>query len=210
MSIQRILWTGLFVFCVYAPDGQAAGPKAKEKEDITDVSVKFIQGLGDKATKLLTSPTITDEERDNRFKMLFKENFAVEGIGRFVLARYWKRATKEEKTEFLELFKEMVTDTYAARFGQYKQEKFEISKTRGKGDGGVLVMSNIIRSEGNKPITVHWLVYKLKGELKVFDVIVEGISLGVTQRSEYGAIIQRQGGKIEGLLAELRKKLGKK
>jgi phospholipid transport system substrate-binding protein len=63
-------------------------------------------------------------------------------------------------------------------------------------------------TDGSK-IPIHWRV-RGKGDYKIVDVLVEGVSMAITQRDEFAAIIQQRDGKVEGLLKALRKKTSKK
>lgn len=166
---------------------------------------EFIIDLGDEAISLLTSKTITEAERKERFKKLFREHFSTDAIARFSLGRYWRQATDSEKKDYLSLFDDSVADSYASKFSQYNHDdQFIVSSTRTIKDGGVKVYS-LIKTE-DSPINVIWLVYKTDTGYKIFDVILEGVSMSVTQRSEYSSIIQRSGGKVSGLIDALRNK----
>ena len=62
-------------------------------------------------------------------------------------------------------------------------------------------MSQITHPDASQPTTIDWRVRQQDGKMGVIDVIVEGISLSVTQRQEYASVIQNSGGQIDGLLA---------
>lgn len=124
-------------------------------------------------------------------------------IGRFSLGRYWRVATAEEQKRYLELFRDMVVDVYSSRFSEYKGEKVEVRSSRAEGKTDVLVTSFIVPDGGGPEIQVDWRVRHKNNRYKVIDVIVEGVSMGVTQRSDFASVIQRGGGKVEVLLAHL-------
>ena len=94
---------------------------------------------------------------------------------------------------------------YVNRFEKYSGETLTVTKTVVKKAGDVIVFTQISRSEGVKPINVDWRVRTDKGEYKIVDVIVEGISMGQTQRSEFASVIRQTGGKVKGLIEKLRK-----
>ena len=71
---------------------------------------------------------------------------------------------------------------------------------------GSLVSSEIVRPNGAPPAKVDWLLTEHDGAYKISDVIVEGVSMAVTQRSEFASVIQRHGGQVEGLITALRQK----
>ena len=166
---------------------------------------RFIESLADKAIAALTVPSISRDERVTRFRRLLGEHFAVKTIGRWVLGRYWNAATAAEREEFLHLFEDLIVATYVDRFTNYSGETLTILKTVAASDVDALVYSRITRPAGGDPINVTWRVRGEDTNLKIVDVMVEGISMGLTQRSEFGSVLRRNGGTIEGLLATLRK-----
>lgn len=178
-----------------------------ETEIPQEAYLQFVRQLGDDAIATLTSKEISEEERKIRFEKVFNESFAVKSIAQFVLGHYRRRATTAEKAEFLSLFKRTISDIYASRFRKYTNETFNISYARPLGKKGMRVRSEILRA-GAAPVVVEWKIYKTKqGTLKVFDVIVERISMSTTQRAEFASIIQQNGGTVSGLNAALLKKL---
>jgi len=93
----------------------------------TDTSVKFINDLSNKAISTLADKSISTEARRAEFRTLFREGFAVNGIARFVAGRYWRSASENERTEYLELFEDVIVNTWADRFSQYSGQKFEVT-----------------------------------------------------------------------------------
>ena len=71
---------------------------------------------------------------------------------------------------------------------------------------GAIVASEIIRPSGAPPVKVEWRLTDQHGTYKIRDVAVDGISMAVTQRSEFASVIQRNGGQVQGLIAMLRDK----
>ncbi|MCC7275171.1 MAG: ABC transporter substrate-binding protein [Alphaproteobacteria bacterium] len=162
----------------------------------------LIETLGDKAIKSLTG-NVPRAEREQRFQTLLRDGFDVEAIGRFTLGRYWRQATPEQQAEYLKLFERFIVQAYAARFAEYTGEQFRVTGERPDGDV-VLVQSEIFKA-GAPPTKVEWRVAHNSAP-KIVDVVVEGVSMAVTQRSEFAAVIQRSGGSVDGLLAALRSK----
>ena len=79
--------------------------------------------------------------------------------------------------------------------------------SRPDGDGAI-VSSQILRPAGSAPIKVDWRLTGRNGIYKISDVSVDGISMAVTQRSEFASVIQHNGGQLQGLIAMLREKTG--
>ena len=166
----------------------------------------FIESLAGDAVRSLTTGEISRGERIQRFRKLFNQRFAVKAIGKWVLGRYWKRATESQRSEYQKLFENLMVVTYVDRFARYAGESLKVTKVlAGKGGQGT-VFSEIRDPAEDTPVRVDWRVASDGKVFKVVDVVVEGSSLSNTLRSEFASIIRRNGGKIAGLLDELRKK----
>jgi phospholipid transport system substrate-binding protein len=185
--------------------GFAAVPRPASAQAANDAQ-QLVSKLSDDAIKLLTGKELAEQERYKRFRELLKQNFDLPVMGRFVLGRYWRDATDQERQDYLKLFEDLIVATYAQRFADYKGESFKILGSQPEADKGVLVQSQITRLDPPQPIKVDWRVVKGEPGLRIVDVVVEGVSLSVTQRSEFASVIQRNGGKIAGLLEALRSK----
>lgn len=169
---------------------------------------EFIENLAEEAVNALSEPDITREEREARFKKLLSDHFAVTTIGQWVLGRYWRTATLEERKEFLVLFEELLVVTYVNRFQRYSGESLSVEKTLvDEKSGDAVVFSQLNRPDGSPVVSVGWRL-RSKGEtFKIVDVLVEGVSMGQTQRSEFASVIRKHGGKVGGFLAELRERV---
>ncbi len=164
---------------------------------------KFIGDMATRGLKFLADPNLSHEQKISSFRTLLNDSFDLETIGRFVLGRYWKTSTEAQRQEYLTLFRKMVVEVYAKRFGDYKGQKFETRGARADGDKDTIVTSYIIPGSGPE-VQVDWRVRYKNGKYKIVDVIVEGVSMSVTQRSDFAAVIQRGGGDVSVLLAHLR------
>lgn len=166
----------------------------------------FMKEIGEKVISLLTNKSISDKERADQFREILETKFNGKSIAKFVLGKYWKQAAEEEKEKFLQLFKETTVAAYATRFKEYSSEKFEILSCRSESDGGVMVMSRIIRPNG-QVIPIDWKIFEKDGELRIYDVSLEGISMSITQRSEFSSVIQKGGGQVQAIIQALEKKV---
>jgi len=166
--------------------------------------VALINDLGNRAIAVL-GKNASPSQREARFRELFNEDFDVPVIARFVLGRYWRLATPEQRREFVRLFNEYTVLAYSNRFAEYSGETLKVTGSRPDGEGSV-VMSEIVRSNG-APAKVDWRLSRTDGTYKITDVIVDGISMAVTQRSEFASVIQRHGGQVQGLLTLLQQKI---
>ncbi len=161
----------------------------------------FIRQLGDQAIAALRAPGASLEAREAQFRKLLSEGFDLAFIGRFVLGRYWRQATPEQRTDYMALFSEYVLQTYSSRLGGYAGETMAILSERPAGTKDMLVSTRIERPSG-PPILADWRVRTSGERYRVIDIMVEGVSMVVTQRSEFAAVVQRHG--LQGLIEVLR------
>jgi len=167
----------------------------------------FVQSLADEAIKSLAIDGVEQEERVKRFRVLLNKHFDVPAIGRWVLGRYWRKASKEQRADYMGLFEDLIIATYVNQFTGLSGEVLEVTESiTNKGKKDAIVRSEILRPKGQPPVKIDWRVRAPKGEFKIVDVVVEGVSMSQTQRSEFGSVIKREGGDLDGLLTALRKK----
>ncbi len=173
-------------------------------EALKENAYEFISNLMTQGVSILENENISDKQQQKKFSELLHNNFDMKTIARFSLGRYWRTSSKSEQKEYLKLFEDMIIEVYSRRFSDYNGQKVAVVSARDAGKSDVLVSSTITPETGSK-IDVEWRVRKKKnGKLKVIDVIVEGVSMSMTQRSDFASVIQRGGGKVEVLLAHLR------
>ena len=172
-----------------------------------DDARKFVDNLGENAISSLTGSTLSGQERASRFRAFLVADFDMLGISKFVLGRYWKIATPDQQTEFQKLLEDLLTQSYAKTFAQYAGEKFKVTGAHGNDDGSMLVNSSVDRPNGDI-IRLDWRVEDKSGTTKIIDLLVEGVSLRTTHRSDFASAIQSNGGTVAGLLDALRQKVG--
>lgn len=169
---------------------------------------KFIQNLGDQAISILSDKSLSVEARDTKFRDMLHNSFDLRTIGRFVIGRNWAAATPEQQEDYMKLFEALVVKTYSDRFALYTGEGFKVRSSTPESEKDTVVNSEITRPDGGKGTEVTWRVRKKDGKLGILDVVVEGVSMSVTQRQEYTAVLDRNGGDFNGLLKVMREKLG--
>lgn len=164
----------------------------------------FISNMGNQALAMLSRPA-SSAQRAREFRSLFHRDFDVPQIARFVLGPYWRAATPMQQQEFMHLFENYVALAYSTRLSQYSGSRLVVTGSRPI-PGGAVVDSRVARPSGGPPVAIEWRLTRYDGSYRIYDVVVDGVSMAVTQRSEFSSVIQRSGGEIEGLLAELRAK----
>jgi len=169
-----------------------------------DSAGEFIQNLGERALNVLQDKeNTTYAEREFAFRNILVEGFHLKTISRFVLGRYWGKATQEQREAYDDVFIDFIVRVYASRFDSYDGEVFEITQAlESEIEGDTIVRTQILRPSGGSPIGVDYRVRKIDGDYKVVDINVEGISMLHTHRVEFASVINRKG--MDGFLEELR------
>lgn len=172
--------------------------------DANPAASAFMQTLGDDAIRDLTDPAVPKADREARFRRLLDDHFDMAAISKFVLGRYWRSANESQREEFRKLFEDFVVGSYSARFGEYRGEAFKVAGSSVDNAGSTIVHSRI-DMPSSEDIRVDWRLRGAGPEFSIVDIIVEGVSMAVTQRSEFASVIQSRGG-VDGLIEALRTK----
>jgi len=180
-----------------------AGGHASAATDPEEARV-YIEDLGERTLDLLQS-NLSQAELVAAFRELFTGYFDAYTIGRFVLGIHWRRATPEQQNTFVDLFRELMVQTYARRFSDYAGQGFRVNGAGPEGASDAMVLSQVIQPQA-PPVTVQWRVRDQGGTLNIIDVVIEGVSMAITYRNEFNSVIQRTGG-MDGLLDAMRRSI---
>lgn len=165
---------------------------------------KFIDAVATRGIGFLSSGKMSQVEQKKSFRGLLRDSFDLATIGRFSLGKYWRAANPSQRSEYQRLFEDMLVDVYTARFGSYNGQKMVTISSQVVDANDVMVASQIIPVDGSSPINIDWRVRLTDGRYKIVDVMVEGISMAVTQRADFGAVIDRGGGDVAVLINHLK------
>ena len=165
----------------------------------------FMQKLGNDAIAELFDSTTSRSEREARFRRLLNDHFDMAAISKFVLGRYWRSATEAQRVEFQQQFVDFIVRSYWVSFSdEIRDVAFTVTDSSDGGDGTILVHTRI-DMPSSENIRVDWRLRAAHGSFPILDIIVEGVSMGVTHRSEFASVIQSRGG-VDGLIEALRTK----
>ena len=162
----------------------------------------FVMALANDAITNLTGNALTDLQRQEKLRGILKSYFDVNSIGKWVLGRHWRKASAAERSEYLGLFEDLIVNTYAIRFKSYSNEKIKLTGTASRGQ--TAIVKSVIERGSQQPVRVDWRVTYPDGQYKIFDIVIEGVSMIQTQRSEFSSVIRRNGGRVSGLITTLK------
>lgn len=170
----------------------------------TDQAREMVRNVGDEVLTVLRDGSLPQAQKFERLVGVLDGPIDLDLVARLILGRHWRTATEQQQQEYLTLFRAFALDTLASRLHMYQGQEFTVTGARVVSDKDALVTSRIL-SNGRPPLDVDWRLRDVEGQLVAIDVIVAGVSLIVTQRSEFGSVVERQG--VEGLLNQLRQRV---
>ena len=182
--------------------GLAIQPAQAQQMDIARATT-FVNKAGQDLVNAINDQRLNQTQRRDRVAGILRSAIDIEGTGRFILGRYVRQASPAELQEYLKLFDEIIIRNLSARFGEYRGVKFSLGRSQQRTEEDALV-STLVERPNSPAFTLDWRVAEINGQPKVVDVIAEGTSLRLTTRSEYAAVIQRNGGRIAALLDAMR------
>ena len=169
-------------------------------------AVQHIQLPGEQAFGVLQRGDMSLEQREAILADILSRGFDLPLIARFVLGRYWRRVTPEQRDSYVELFGQFVIKSYSRRLGGFAGSSFDIVGSEPIGKSDILV-TTILRRKSGPAFKASWRVRLIDDKHKIIDVMVEGISMAVSQRQEFASVLKRKG--VERLLQILAAKVGR-
>lgn len=182
-----------------------ARPAASQQIEISRAA-SFIQATGEELVAAINASGASVAQRRERVAAVLRRAVDVEGVGRFILGRYWRVATAEQQAEYLRLFEEVLIRNLSARFGEYQGVRFALGRSQARTEEDALV-NTVVERPGSPAFGLDWRVAEVGGQPRIVDVIAEGTSLRLTTRSEYSSVISRNGNTIEPLLVAMRQQI---
>ena len=166
----------------------------------------YVMEMTTTAINTLTDKSISQNEKESQFGKLFDKNFDVPSISRFVLGKYWKQASLDQKKKFIKAFRNYVVKTYSSRFNEYSGEKLKLVNYENEKNPKIFLVHTILERQDAPVIKVDWRIGKKKDRFVILDIIIEGISLAITQRSEFVSVIDQNEGSIDQLISLLKER----
>ena len=178
----------------------AAGPESINPEH----AVSALKQMGSDVVGILNDGLLDEARRIAKFHDLMLRDFNIPLMARFALGRHWKRANAEQRAAYLEAFSQFLLKQYATKIAGAQVSSFDVLSAQRAGRRDVMVQSRVTRNNG-QIIKLVWRMRQSQGQFRVIDVVAEGISLALTKRQEFAAIIKSNGGDVAQLIERLRR-----
>ncbi|MGD8207857.1 MAG: ABC transporter substrate-binding protein [Thiohalocapsa sp.] len=131
-------------------------------------------------------------------------HFDFERITRSAVGRDWAKASPAQRGQLVDAFRDLLIRTYAKSLLKYSGQEIVYQPSKPGTRDGTVVVSTEVRSPGSSPVIIDYRMHNLSGRWKVYDVIIENVSLISNYRSQFRSTIGRHG--VDGLIAELKAK----
>lgn len=154
----------------------------------------------------MAAPALPMAEKERRFRALLQTSFDLPGVSRFILGPRWRTASPPQRQEFVSLFEDITVDIWVPRFRDYGGQRLDVLDVQPTGDG--FMVASVVRNPEGRDTPVTWRLVDTRGGLKVADIVVEGVSMALTHRSEYASVMRQAGG-IDGLLGRMRQQVAR-
>ena len=164
---------------------------------------EFIQTTVDKASKILSNKA-SDKQKIESLKLIAIETVDVKGIGLYTLGKYRKNLTEEQKEIYSKLFKDYFLKSFSNRLVEWTDPQIIVNSQEVLNANYTMVNSTLKATNERPEIKIDWRVYtKVIDKPLIRDVVIEGLSLGRTQKEEFSSIINSNDGDIDILFKTL-------
>ncbi|MDP6564816.1 MAG: ABC transporter substrate-binding protein [Alphaproteobacteria bacterium] len=179
----------------------AAGPESIE----TGHAILALKQLGHAAVAVLNDDRLDGEMRTAKFNRLLQRDFDLPLMARFALGRHWSKASPKQQAAYVDVFSNFLLHSYGPKIAGVSIERFEVGTAQRAGKRDVMVRSRVVQGDA-RVIKLVWRMRQRGGQFRVIDVVAEGVSLALTKRQEFAAIIKASGGDVAALIEKLRQK----
>jgi phospholipid transport system substrate-binding protein len=179
-------------------------PCAASAQGSPDRAAAFVRGIAERMVAV-TDGGGTETDKRLAMQAVIDHDTDVDGIGQFCLGRFWRSATPEQQKAYLALFHQVMITSFSSRISDYRGVKVTMGKAVTRDDNDVV--STTVERPNNPPAHVDWVISSASGSPKIVDLVAEGTSMRLTQRSDYAAFLSQNGNSIEALLAAMKRQI---
>ena len=204
MLTRRTLMICAAATAALATIGWPGAREAQAQAPTSEAAVAFINQAGQDLVAVVNSNE-PEAARRAQLGRVIERIVDIPAVAQFCLGRFWRTATPAQQKEFTALFDRVIVISIGGHLGDYRGVSFTIGRAIAN-DSGVAVRTTLVRPN-NPPARVDWVVSKASGAPRIIDVLAEGTSLRLTQRSDYASFLANNGNDVQKLIDALRKQV---
>ncbi len=186
---MKRFWLGALASLCFAATAHAGSPASN-----------FIDGLASQVLAIAKDSALDKSAKTAKIEALFTDKVDMDFIAKFVVGKNWRAATPAQQSAYIAAYKPFILKNYAGRLARYSGQTYTLKQSRAEGNANIVTME--IADPNGQSFLVDYRLRANGGSYKIMDIVVEGVSLLSTQRSEFSSIIDQKG--IDGLTEALR------
>jgi phospholipid transport system substrate-binding protein len=164
----------------------------------------FVKNVGDQLVNVVNS-SASRHDKQEQITRIVESYVDVDGVAQFCLGRFWRTATPEQQKRYTELYHQVLVTNIVSKLGEYRGVHYSIGREQQR-DGDAVVFT-VLERPNNPPADIRWIISNLPSNPKVIDIVAEGTSLRITQRSDYAAYLNHHNNDVDALINAMRQKL---
>jgi len=160
----------------------------------------------DDVLTIINNKTLQPEERHTQIRQAVLTRFSFEEMAQRSMGQHWRTLTPQQRQEFVELFTDLLQRSYISRIENYKAGPQGVRYPKEDNTGDHAIVHTEITSERDpQPALVDYHLLHRDGDWKVYDIVIEGVSLVNNYRTQFNTIILKDS--YAGLVKQMRTKL---
>lgn len=168
---------------------------------------QFVDNIGKDVLNIINDSSKNDSQKKAQLRQMFSETVDIPWMGRFVLGVGWNQATEGQRTKYMQVYQKYMEEHYTSNFSDYTGSKYTITDVKSKKEGQFTVNMQIKTAKQSADTFAGYRLQATNdGKFKITDIIIEGVSLLVTQRSDFASVIHQKG--MDGLISSIEGKIG--
>lgn len=164
----------------------------------------FVDKIAQQVISIVKDDKLNKNMKTDQIFKLLNDNFDLKWMSKFVIGKNYRQLSDQQKSEYQDIYGKFFLYSYLPNLMKYTNESFKIDRSNTSEDGLYTIYTAIIRDNGQEPILINYQIKEKDGQYKVIDVIVEGVSAIMSQRSEFDSIIAQSG--LDKFLVNLKAK----
>lgn len=153
----------------------------------------FADQLASRALIIVKNEGMSAAAKQRDLEALFDSHVDIAWVSRFVLGKYWRTASPEQQKTYMTNYKAFILKNYTSKLTSYTGQKYNIKSARPEGDAGEYLLTMELINKNEPSVLVDYRIRKNGADFKIFDIVVEGVSMITTQRSEFGSVVANKG-----------------
>ncbi|HEY1930382.1 MAG TPA: ABC transporter substrate-binding protein [Acetobacteraceae bacterium] len=178
----------------------AAGLEPARADSTTQSATAFVTKTGSALVAVVNGAGSAQDKRQ-KLTSIIDQTVDVDGVAKFCLGRFWRQASPDQQQRYIKTFHQVLVSNITAKLGEYQGVRFNVNRAVPNGEQ-VQVDTTVLRPN-QPPTDVQWVIGSPSSDPKIVDVVAEGTSLRLTQRSDYASYLSHNSDNINALIAAM-------